>query len=104
MILEHATTGRVLILALELGLGLSVVHLDIMTMDVLLLGNLVLFTRAEVAWNHNNVMYSGGWLKFIIIDLLVLIAGALIMSLILIAETRGSHGWRSLIHVIHILS
>ena len=103
-ILEHSTTGRVLILSLVVRLGLSMMHLDVMTLCVLLLRNLVLFTGAKVTWDYDNVMYGRRWLEFIVINFLVLIARALSMPLILIAKSRGSHSWRSIVHTVHILT
>ena len=63
------------------------VHLNVLDLSVLL-GDLVLLTRAEVAGNNHDIMNSSCWLKLVIVSLHVLIIRSLSVAGILLLEAR----------------
>ena len=68
MVLEHALTRWVLIFALVVWFGCPMVHFDVLTLSMLLLlGYMVLFARAKVAWDDNYVVDSRSRLELIVV-------------------------------------
>ena len=63
------------------------VHLNVLDLSVLL-GDLVLLTRAEVAGNNHDIMNGSCWLKLVIVSLHVLIVRSLSVAGILLLEAR----------------
>ena len=81
------------------------VHLNIVLDLSVLLGDLILLTRAEVARNDHNVMNSSCWLKLIIVGLHVLKVRCLSMAGILLLKARRClHCRWTLVEAVKILA
>ena len=80
------------------------VHLNVLDLGVLL-SDLVLLTRAEVARNDHDIMNGSCWLKLVIVSLHVLIVRCLSVAGILLLEARRClHCRWTLIEAVKILA
>ena len=80
------------------------VHLNVLDLGVLL-SDLVLLTRAEVARNDHDIMNGSCWLKLVIVSLHVLIVRCLSVAGILLLEARRClHCRWTLIKAVQILA
>ena len=67
--------------------------MDIMLVQVLMLGNLIFLLRAEVVGDDFNIVDSGGRFKLLKVDFLVLTTRFLCVPLVRIEPLPHNSGW-----------